>query len=116
MGVLDYNPRTYLSGHLKLMGAVLKRAVLDYVLYYGHKDPSRADIGQDARDWLFEDYSGPCYVFSFEEVCSALQVSTSTVRQYANGIDKAHLSKLLRGGTAYHVDLEQEGSNGYEIF
>ena len=115
MGVLDYNPRTYLSGHLKLMGAVLKRAVLDYVLYYKHEDPSRADIGQDARDWLFEDYGGPCYVFSLAEICAAMHVSTSLVRQYARGIDKAHLSKLLRGGTAYHVDSTEDADNGNEI-
>lgn len=73
---------------------VIRRAVVDYVLYRKHEVPKLKKIGQDAEQWLFGSDTG--LVNSFSNVCHYLNIEPSVVREYVANFTE-ETARRLRG-------------------
>jgi hypothetical protein len=73
---------------------VIRRAVVDYVLYRQHPVPKLKKIGKDAEEWLFGPDTG--LVNSFTNVCHYLNVEPSVVRGCINNFSE-ETARRLRG-------------------
>lgn len=81
---------------LRLYAQVLRRAAVDYVLYYGHHLDKLGKIGDEAYSWLFEDNK------EFVEMCGQLSLSVAVVREQVRGLSEEE-ARALRG-----LDFEEE--------
>ena len=75
---------------LRLYAQVIRRAVVDYVLYYGHRIEKLGQIGDEAYDWIFKDNT------DFFEVCSYLELEPYTIREQTLGMSEED-ARALRG-------------------
>lgn len=74
----------------QLLATVVRRAVVDYVLYTGHSIPKFAKIGLEAREWLYVDNP------DFFRLCDHLDISPLAVRNYAQLLSEED-ARALRG-------------------
>jgi hypothetical protein len=95
--VLEYNPRHYLSPYKRVWAAVLRRALLDYALYYGRSGSSKEELGSEAYEWFFshseDEHLDTC---SFESVCTTLGFTSRDIRARISCIDPERVNSLLR--------------------
>jgi hypothetical protein len=85
------------SGAAQLMLAVLRRGVSDYVLYRSSPDAQKRELGADAASWIFDlitDFKTATYIYSFESVCGAFNISPHTVRKLARTADAQGIRRL----------------------
>lgn len=75
---------------LRLYAQVIRRAVVDYVLYYGHPMEKLGQIGDEAYAWLFNDNR------DFVEVCSYLDIAPYAIREQTLGMSEED-ARALRG-------------------
>ena len=69
---------------------MIRRAAVDYVLYYGHHLPKLGAVGDEAYDWLFNDNP------SFLEMCGHLDVEPYAVREHTLAMTESE-ARALRG-------------------
>lgn len=88
----------------RLLAAIVRRAVLDFVLYRDadpKKDPLRHELAADAAGWLFFDgtecldESGR---YSFLYLCSLLGVDAKQIRDQALALTRKDLSRFSADG------------------
>lgn len=78
---------------MKVWAAVIRRAVVDSVLYTKHRDEKLQKMGKDAHDWL---YAADPEDGSFESVCSILGLDPGAVRGLIAGMSESDV-RHLRG-------------------
>ncbi len=78
------------SGHRKLWGRVVLRAIYDWVAYRDSTRLQQKKLAESAENWLF----GSSELFnSFESVCDMLEVSPDVIRQSARQFTKEDVLK-----------------------
>lgn len=87
---------TEIPWFLRLYAQIIRRAAVDYVLYYGSLLPKLGIIGDEAHDWLFIDN------VDFVTICEHLSVEPYAVREYTYSMSEAD-ARSLRG-----LDFEDE--------
>jgi hypothetical protein len=86
---------TAISWPLRLWASVLRRAIVDWVLYNDHADPKLRQMGKDAEEWLFFEGSDED-MSSFSSVCSIMGLPQSLMRQKIRSMTEEH-ARRLRG-------------------
>lgn len=77
---LEVSAERYPTCIIALWRAVLFRAITDWVLYRDKEDDERAEIWEDADEWLFR--SPPSgRLNSFHEVCDLLNCDPEAIRE-----------------------------------
>jgi hypothetical protein len=77
--VEDVYKRTLRDGEERLMLAVLQSAIDDYQKYVLAQDKRGKELFDQAEEWILE--SGSTSFFSFENICSHLQLAPDYVRR-----------------------------------
>ena len=80
---------------LRLWASVLRRAIVDWVLYADHRDSKLKQIGKDAEDWIFSEEIDED-ITSFSSVCSIMGIPVSLMREKILGMTEEH-ARRLRG-------------------
>ena len=70
-----------LSWPLKLWASVMRRAVVDWVLYREHEDPKLSKLGKSADDWLFLQEAAREDLGTFHSLCEIMNLPPSLVRE-----------------------------------
>ncbi len=70
-----------LSWPLKLWASVMRRAIVDWVLYRNHEDPKLNKLGKSADDWLFLSEPPQEGLGSFYSLCEMMNLPTSLVKK-----------------------------------
>lgn len=91
----------HMSGAVQLWASVLRRALVDQVLY---SDPERklspeyAEIGDEVRNWVFGDGPENCEfsICSFDAVCGYVGLDAELVRERIENMTP-DMIKRLRG-------------------
>ena len=84
------------SWYLRLWAAVVRRAAVDWVLYYDHSNSLKLrKIGANAGQWLFQDSSEDS-VCSFLVVCETLGLNPDLVRSLVTSLTEED-ARRLRG-------------------
>lgn len=74
----------------RLLAQVIRRAAVDFALYYTHDIQKMNKLGEAAHAWLFLDGS------EFTELCTSLGVDYRVVRQYVVSLSEED-ARSLRG-------------------
>ena len=80
---------------VRLWASVLRRAIVDWILYRNHENVKLKKVGFNAETWLFGPDSDTD-VSSFESVCSMIGVSTDFMRSKINTLTEEQ-ARRLRG-------------------
>lgn len=78
---------------MKVWAAVIRRAVVDSVLYNEHKDEKLQKVGKDAADWLSSEDTADG---SFEAVCCLLGLDSGALRGLISRMSESDV-RHLRG-------------------
>lgn len=84
----------------RLLVAIIRRAVWDYVLYKdvkAKKDPVLHEIGVDAARWLFwdgEEETDEEGRYSFIHICSSLDLDPRKIRDIAARLTREDIQRL----------------------
>lgn len=96
----QYDPVEIITGALtseqKLLLAVMRRAVWDYVLHRTACTADKRYLAEDARRWLFnyvEDDLDPRGRYSFEYACEMLGLDADSVRR---GVERLRPEDIQR--------------------
>lgn len=86
------SPSQRVPAHVQVWAAVLRKAVVDCVLYTNCSNPRLKKIGKEAERWLF---SGDAELFnSVDNVCLYLNIDVSQIRASVLNIDSAAVRRL----------------------
>lgn len=77
----------------RLLLAVLRRAVWDYVLYRESVDTAKHQLSVEAQEWLFSDVDE---WMSFMFICKSLDINPSRIRRYADIITRKEIENVGR--------------------
>lgn len=69
---------------------MIRRAAVDYSLYYAHDIQKMNKLGEAAHNWIFSDTS------EFVELCTSLGINHLVVRQYVLKLTEED-ARALRG-------------------
>lgn len=78
---------------LRLWASVLRRAVVDWVLYKGHTDPRLNRFGEDAEYWLFIEPE-TADLNSFHSVCDILNLPPEVIRGKIRSMTELEVRRL----------------------
>lgn len=84
----------------RLLVAIVRRAVWDFVLYEQadpKKNPDEYELYIDAVDWLFWDGEEECDTegrLTFRHICSMLELDPRQVRHIALGMSRKDIQRL----------------------
>lgn len=78
---------------IRLQAAILRRAIVDWVLYAEHSDPKLQRVGGSAGAWLFGPSSYKDFS-SFTTVCSIIGVEPHIIRGKIRGLSEDEVRKL----------------------
>ncbi|MGA1354637.1 MAG: hypothetical protein ACO32I_07700 [Candidatus Limnocylindrus sp.] len=87
----------------RLLVAIIRRAVWDFVLYKDAKrtkDPVLHEIGVDAAGWLFWDGQEECDSegrYTFLHICSILGLDPRRIREIAARLTRDDIQRLNNG-------------------
>ena len=79
---------------VRLWAAVLRRAVVDWILYKSHSNIKLKKVGADAGAWIFDDEN--LGVGSFLSVCNIINLPPSLIRSKINNMSEEE-ARRLRG-------------------
>ena len=84
--------------HKILWSSVIRRAIIDWVLYRGARDIRKRRLFQDANAWIFEDDRD---LFdeqgtTFKAACAVLNVGPESIRIRVRCIEREQLIELRR--------------------
>lgn len=92
------------TGHRKLWGRVIQRAIYDWVAYRDSSKLAQKKLAENAESWLFK----PSELFNgFETVCSLLDIDPDVIRHRARTFTKEEVLK------AEHI--ERSGRRDQEL-
>ena len=77
-----------------MWAAVVRRAVVDWVLYREHSATKLRKLGQDADKWIFDEEQEQIDLTSFITVCDILNLCPSTVRGRIESLSEEDARKL----------------------
>ena len=81
--------------YIRMWAAVIRRAVVDWVLYREHSTTKLRKLGQDADRWLFEDDSDSATeITCFLAVCDILEIKPGVVRGRIKTLSEEDARKL----------------------
>lgn len=89
---VDYSPHTPWSH--KLLAAVLRRSIVDWVLYREHSSLKLRRLGKDAEAWLFRDSFLDSPINSFTSVCVALDLDPDVIRDKVRCLTEDEVRRL----------------------
>jgi hypothetical protein len=72
---------------------MLRRAVVDYVLYKDHENLKMRRLGEEAAEWIWSDAEGGS---SFDHICNSMNLPPELVRQRVEGMTVEYV-RTLRG-------------------
>jgi hypothetical protein len=84
----------------RLLVAIVRRAVWDFVLYENadqKKNPNEYELYVDAVDWLFWDGEEECDGegrLTFRHICSTLELDPRQIRQIALTMSRSDIQRL----------------------
>ncbi len=81
LGIITEDPETlhrFVSPEICLIGAVVKHAVHEWLLYFNSKDARLRRLGEKARRWIFDRGEGPT---TFDTYCNLIGVEPDMVRE-----------------------------------
>ena len=79
---------------LRLWASVLRRAIVDWVLYREHSDSKLRQLRKDAGEWLFSEEDEE--LSSFKSICSIMGIPKSLVTEKILSMTEEH-ARRLRG-------------------
>jgi hypothetical protein len=81
--------------YIRMWAAVVRRAVVDWVLYREHTAAKLRKLGQDADKWLFDDIDNSATeIASFLAVCDILDVDPGIIRERIKRLSEEDARKL----------------------
>ncbi len=80
--------------HVRLWASVIRRAVVDWVLYKDHEKAKLRSIGKEAEQWLFSEDTAS--MNSFLPVCGYLNLAPEVVRDRIRNLSEED-ARRLRG-------------------
>lgn len=80
--------------YVRLWASVIRRAVVDWVLYRNHEKAKLRSVGKEAEQWLFSDEEEP--LNSFISVCGYLNLDPELVRRKLRSLSEED-ARRLRG-------------------
>ncbi len=81
--------------YIRMWAAVVRRAVVDWVLYKEHTTTKLRKLGQDADKWIFEDCDNSAKdLTSFLAVCDILGIEPSVIRGRIINLSEEDARKL----------------------
>ena len=78
---------------LRLSASVLRRAMVDWVLYRDHADHRLAKFGDDAGSWIFGE-ARVDNINSFQSVCGTLNLDPELVQEKIKGMTEERVRRL----------------------
>lgn len=88
------------SAEHRLLVAIVRRAVWDFVLYRGADpvtDKERYDLAADAAGWLFwdgEEEIDDCGRYSFKYICTVLELDAKSIRKGVLALTRKDIQRL----------------------
>ena len=80
--------------YIRLWASVVRRAVVDWVLYKDHSNSKLRSIGKEAGQWIFSNESNS--VNSFISICLYLNLEPALVRRKIRNLTEEN-ARRLRG-------------------
>ena len=66
---------------MKLWASVMRRAIVDWILYKDHKDPKLSKLGVSAEEWIFSEDPPEKELSTFCALCETMNLPPSLVRE-----------------------------------
>ena len=88
----DNSPHTPWS--YKLLAAVLRRSIVDWVLYREHTSTKLRRLGREAEVWLFKDSDLNAPVSSFTTICTTLNLDPEVIRDRVRNLTEDEVRRL----------------------
>jgi len=84
----------------KLLVAILRRAIWDFVLYKEEtkkSDPEKAALAEEAAGWLFwdgQEETDPDGLYTFRYICEVLNLEPARVRSLIAGLERDDIQRM----------------------
>ena len=78
---------------IRLWAAVVRRAIVDWLLYKDHPDPKQKKSGVNAGNWIFGS-TGDGSISTFESVCYMMGMSPEYIRSKIRSMTEEDARKL----------------------
>ena len=82
--------------YIRVWAAVIRRSVVDWILYKEHKSTKLRKIGQDADLWMFKTPPNEKDITTFHSVCDILNVGPEIIRGRVQNLSEED-ARRLRG-------------------
>jgi len=80
--------------YVRLWASVLRRAIVDWILYRDHENVKLKKVGLSAGRWIFSENTSD--VGSFDSICSMMGIAPEVIRQKICALTEEE-ARRLRG-------------------